>query len=424
MPLTGYNIVGRIFSFGAIQIAQMLLPLLALPYLARVLGPEPFGLLMWLNVVSLVTSFFLDWGFLQGEVRHVAQNRQKPRKMALIWSHGLLAKILLVFPVALGLWLYYVFLPHPPFTLAALFWAFMAGVARSFSPFWFFQGQDDGSIHRLAMWDTASSALLLGLTFVFIRQPEDAICYLVLFALCKGGAYFFLCLLTGRRYFIQPRLRDAVKVLGSGRVFFAGGIAGQAYSNWTHLALGSIVTAQDMGFFLTSDKIVRAVVSLSNPITQALFPEICAMHGRNDVRLRLHLQRMTFGAALLTGVCAGSLIWVLAPQVMSLVLGDAPAEAVQAARVMAFVIPLLAANMVMGPQILVPMGKERLVILAQTVAALVSIPLTLLLASLQGLKGALALPLLAEGCIFIILLRFVWQHCPNLFLPTRSYKDR
>lgn len=103
MPLTGYNIVGRIFSFGAIQIAQMLLPLLALPYLARVLDPEPFGLLMWLNVVSLVTSFFLDGGFLQGEVRHVAQNRQKPRKMALIWSHGLLAKILLIFPVALGL---------------------------------------------------------------------------------------------------------------------------------------------------------------------------------------------------------------------------------------------------------------------------------------------------------------------------------
>lgn len=95
----------------------------------------------------------------------------------------------------------------------------MAGVARSFSPFWFFQGQDDDSIHRLAMWDTVSSTLLLGLTFVFIRQPEDGICYLVLFALCKEGEYSFLCLLTGRRYFIQPHLRDAMKVLGVGAYF-------------------------------------------------------------------------------------------------------------------------------------------------------------------------------------------------------------
>lgn len=132
---------------------------------------------------------------------------------------------------------------------------------------------------------------------------------------------------------------------------------------------------------------------------------------------------MTFGTALLTGVCAGSLSRY-SPPVMSLAWGDTPAKAVQAARIRAFAIPLLAANMVMGPQILVPMGKERLVILAQIVAALVSIPLTLLLASLQGLKGALALPLLAEGCIFIMLLRFVWQHCPNLFLPTRKYKER
>lgn len=417
--------LGKIFSLGSIQAAQMLLPLLALPYLSRTLGKESFGLVMYLGVVTLVMTFVLDWGFLLGGVRRVARQRGQQEALADLWWHGLLAKTLLLLPLLGGGILFFFLFPHPPFSPMAMFWASLAGIARGFSPLWFFQGKDDNSLHRLAFHDLASTVLLLILMVLLIHGPEDASLYLALMALCKVGAYGLLCLGTCRVYGCRPTVRGALALLRETRIFFAGGIAGQTYSNWSQLGIGGILPAREMGLFLAADKISRAIVSLSNPLSQALFPEICALHGRNDAGHRLRLQRVALLAALLTGVGGCIFVELLAPAILRLALGQASEDAVLILRLLAFVIPLLSLNQILGPQLLVPKGREHVVTMAQIVAAMVSIPAALALTYCYGLPGAAALPLLAEGCIFIVLCAGTLRHCPELipfFQPRTSEK--
>ena len=407
------RIVSTILSFGGIQAAQIFLPLLALPYLARILKADAFGMIMYWNVVPIIVGFVLDWGFLLGGVREIASHRDDADRLSVVWSNGLLAKFLLAISVISLSCLLLPIVPHAKESPSAFFWAIGAGVARGVNPLWFLQGLGDGSIRRLALWDVGSSTVLLLLTFALVHEPQDGERYLALLALCKGGAYLWLITGICRQYYQKPSIKAACRLLWQTRIFFWGGIAGQLYGSVAQLALGGVLPARDMGFFLAADKIVRAMVSLSNPLTQTLFPEICALHGDHNTRIRI--QQLTLGACLLLSTCAGAGLYVLAPVVMQIALGKSYIESVWVLQSLAVVVPLLSLNMILGPQILVPHGKEITLALAQVVAALISVPSALFLAYHYGLAGAISLPIIAEGSIFLIVLTQVIRTCPCIF---------
>lgn len=408
------RIVSTVLSFGGIQAAQIFLPLLALPYLARILEADAFGMIMYWNVVPIIVGFILDWGFLLGSVREIASHRNDAGRLSVVWSNGLLAKCLLAASVISLSCLLFPIIPHAKESPGAFFWAISAGVARGANPLWFLQGVGDGGIRKLALWDVGSSTVLLIMTFALVHDPQDGERYLALLALCKGGAYLWLIIGICRQYYQRPSIKAARALLWRTRIFFWNGIAGQLYGSVAHLALGGILPARDMGFFLAADKIVRATVSLSNPLTQTLFPEICALHGDRDTRIRI--QQLALGVCLLLSTCAGAGLYVLAPEAMQIALGESYFASIWVLKALAVVVPLLSLNMILGPQILVPHGKETALTLAQAAAALISVPSALFLADRYGLVGAISLPIIAEGCIFFIVLTQVILTCPCIFL--------
>lgn len=66
-------------SFGAIQSAQMLLSFLTLPWLAHRLGPESFGLFMYMGLIAVIAALIMDWGFPQRAARKAAFRRNGKR---------------------------------------------------------------------------------------------------------------------------------------------------------------------------------------------------------------------------------------------------------------------------------------------------------------------------------------------------------
>lgn len=395
------RMIGRVLSFGCIQGAQMLLPLLALPYLARVLAPETFGVIMFLNVVPLVLCFFLDWGFLLGGVRLVALTRGDKAALAGIWTNGLLAKAFLVLPAATFLAVYFHLAPHPQIGIAGIVGAFFAGLARGFSPLWFFQGLGDWRIRRLAIWDVGSSLLLLLLTVLLVKEPCDGELYLVLTALCKGASTIWLALSTSRAFPAVPSPRQALRFLVDTRVFFLGGIAGQVYTYWGQMGLAGVLPARETGIFLVADKIARACVSLASPVVAALFPETCAL--KKQAGQGPNLSRIVVCLALGFGSICALLLALLAPLLARVALGETTSEAVACVRLLAPFVFLLTMNTVLSQHVLVASGRERVVTLAQWSAAFLSVPTALCLAARWGLLGAVLLPLLSEGCIFCVL---------------------
>lgn len=411
--LANVPLLHNFLSFSAIQAAQIVLPLLALPWLARALGPDAFGRLMYMLTVSLLVGLIMDWGFHLGAVRDAATKRTDPHALALLMREVLSAKILLALAcilLAAGLWP--VLLSWTPYNAPYDYTlAIAAGIVRGINPTWFFQGTGQGIV-RMAAWDTGSSVLVLLGSLLCVRGPADGLWYLVLLVLCKGAPYVWLygCLLRtypARGY----SLRTGWQALMRTRILFGSVLASILYSSGAQMLMGAFLPPRDMGILIVSDKIVRAVVSLMGPITQTLFPEICADKEKAPRLLRLSLL-WTVGLML----CAAVGMALCAPLIITLALGPAYADAVPVLRLLCLLIPPLACNFVLGTQTLVSFGHERALTKSQALIACCSLPLAAALAHWGGLLGAACLPVMIEYSLCALLWCSIIRLCPRAFV--------
>ena len=400
-------------SFSAIQAAQLLLPLLALPWLARVLEPEAFGLLMYMSVISVIIGLIMDWGFALGAVRKAAASRGQERALADLLGQVLSAKILLMAGCLLGSLALLPLLPHASAHPGAYGIAVLAGLGRGVNPTWFFQGIGEG-MRRMACWDVCSSALVLVLTFVCVHAAVDWPRYLMLTAFCKGLAYLWLTMGLTRRYRISLSLIEGWRALRRTKILFASVLSALIYNNGAQLVLGFFLSPAQMGMLVATDKIVRAVVSVSNPVTQTLFTEICALRGAQSGQAARML-RWSLAGTVLVMLCATALVWLFAPLLVRIALGPAYSGTVPVLRVMAFLVPILACNFVLGTQTLVSFGQEKALTITQAVAGALSLPAAAFLGHYWGLTGGACLPLLVEGGIFFGLAWSVLRLCPSAF---------
>ena len=78
-----------------VQIAGYIIPLITLPYLARVLRPQGLGLVLFAQSFALWASLTIEYGFNLSATRAVAQNREKNDHLAATAAGVLGAKALL-----------------------------------------------------------------------------------------------------------------------------------------------------------------------------------------------------------------------------------------------------------------------------------------------------------------------------------------
>src|ERR1700689_5972364 len=130
--------VHNLVALYGVQACTYALPLLTFPYLARVLGPSGWGVVVFAQAIGDMIASVVEYGFDISASRETSRERADPKRLSALISGVLGAKVLLAMVCIAGAIFSRRFTHHIAPSLA-LFWASTIwGVCQGINMLWFF----------------------------------------------------------------------------------------------------------------------------------------------------------------------------------------------------------------------------------------------------------------------------------------------
>lgn len=391
-----------------VQLASFVLPLLTVPYLARVLRPDGWGLVVFAQSFSIWLSLLLEYGFGLSATRMVARQPGNTDYLAMVVARVQGAKCLLVLAVAavsvVVWWAVPTFRVRPWY----LFWAVMGAIAQGFSVAWYYQGIE--RMKGLAMVEVISRVAIVVGIFAFVRRPDQGWVVLMLQA-CSGALAVISTTWWIHRTLprLQPTLHASWTMLVETAGLFLFRSASGVYTFANSFILGMFAEARVVAYYGGADKLVRAGISLLGPISQALYPRMSHLAVNDPSRAR-HLLRISLVLMGTIGAAGGIGIAALAPVLVRLLLGPGYESVIPVLRVLAMLLPIIAIGTVLGVQWALPMGLDRPFYRIVLIAGILNVAFAVVLVPQYGALGMAWSVVFTETFVVLGLLALVHRH--------------
>jgi len=398
-------LIGNISSLFVLQAANYIFPLITLPYLVRVLGPDKFGLYIFAQIFIQYFIIFTDYGFNYTATRQVSIERDNIEKCSEIFSavmliklgltiisFGLLTAIIFIFPKFGSDWLLY-------------YSAFLLVVGNAIFPQWLFQGME--RMKYIAIINIIIRTLATAALFIFIQSESDYILAVLIVSL--SSVLIGLIGLIGAVVLFHltpavPSLSLIKQFLIDGWSLFISTAAISLYTISTIFVLGIFSSNTVVGYFGAAEKIVRAARGLIGPITQAIYPHISAIVSKSKneavVFLRKTLRWMSLGSFVLS---AG--LFFMAETIVTLGLGPDYKESVILIRIMSLLPFIIALSNVSGVHTMLAFGFNKTFSRVVISAGLLNTVLIFPLVILYQAEGAAVAIMISE--LFVVTAMFI-----------------
>jgi polysaccharide transporter, PST family len=371
-------------SLYAALVFNAFVNLALIAYLARILRPDMFGLVLLSQAFGFWVAMIPEYGFSLSAGRAVARAAGDEVRIATI-SHSVNAAkaslALLTLPICVVA--YFVlsgFNAHPAFLVGAGLFA----IAQGLDPIWLFQGTERNVPY--AIISSAGRGLMFGLAVLLVRSPEDGERFMFIQALA-AAAVFAAGWVYLRRNFPRVRLRgsDVAAILRENWHTFQFRWV-QALTTTSSVVILGIVSPPGVQAFGSAERIVRNCLGLLGPISAAGMPRISRLVGQ-DADAARKVARLSFVVMAGFGAVAGGAIFLLAPLIVKILLGANYEFVTPVLRVVSLALPFAAASSMLGVQWMLPLGLDRTLVGMYLIAGLLNLAGCFLLGSLYGAMG-------------------------------------
>jgi PST family polysaccharide transporter len=419
--LARHPVARNTLSLYGVQFAGYLLPLITVPYLARVLHPQGLGLVVFAQSFALWVILFLEYGFNLSATREVARRKHDPHQIADIVAAVMGAKILLCGMVLLATCLAWplapIFHAHPQYLL----WSLLVTLVSGFSPLWYFQGTEQ--LTKPASVDILSRGITTLGVILLVRTAHDGWMVLALQAL--GSIMSTGLLLTWMYRHVRYRTTTGhavIDTLRGGWNMFLFRSAASLYTVANVFLLGMFVSPVMVGFYGGAEKISRAALGLLNPISQALYPRMSHLTAQNPARASW-VSRMSFCMIGGFGLALGALLALSARTLVQTLLGPGYDTAVPLLRILSLLLPLIALSNVLGIQRMLPLGLDRSFSVIVISAGLLNVLLACILVPYCGPIGMAWSVVVAEALVSGSMYVVLWRHGAAPFSQQAADRD-
>ncbi|CUT00864.1 oligosaccharide flippase family protein [Candidatus Chrysopegis kryptomonas] len=161
----------NVLSLSILQFGNYILPLITIPYIVRVIGPDKFGLISFAQAFTTYFTLVVNYGFDLSATREISANRNNKDALARIYSNVLFTKVFLFAICTITFLLLISLIPifKENFLIFVLSYLIILGYVLF--PTWFFQGIEKIYISSIFNF-FIKLVFTLGI-FIFVRKKED-----------------------------------------------------------------------------------------------------------------------------------------------------------------------------------------------------------------------------------------------------------
>ncbi|WP_341667894.1 oligosaccharide flippase family protein [Alcaligenes sp. SDU_A2] len=391
------NIFNRVLSNSLylfiIQGVNYLVPLLLLTYLIKNLGQEGFGKYSFLLTIVIYMQTIVDYGFLLTASRDVAKiGDNKIKLSAVFWSVNFSKILVAVFLFIISIFVY--FSGYVEISFNFFLYIYFLAFFNSMTPIWYFHGKEDFKV--VAIFNILSKGVSCVLIILLVNGPEDVekifLANLIpSFLVCVVSFYF----IYKKKEIVKTnvRFKDVKDQLVSGWHIFTTSFLSALLGNGCVFWLGIVSNPSIVGAYAMVESIVKAAVSLFQPLTRASYPVIAnefSHSNQRGFRLAFKVGKWLF---LLSILCALSLV-IFVPFAINILNKSI------ISKLLVFILSLWliggVINNILGIQILTAMGEVKKYSYSFYLSALIFVLLLLTLTHYYYEVGAALALVIAE----------------------------
>lgn len=384
-----------------LTLSSIVFPLITFPYVSRILGPSGTGAVaMGISLTSYFTMVAM-LGIPTYGIRACAMVRDNPEKLASTVRELLLINLIMGLIAYILFYIIIIFVPsfRSSFSLYSI--CSIAIFLNVIGVNWVYQALEDYS------YITSISVLFkiigLFLMFMFVKTKNDVNSYALVTVFSSFGAGIF--------NFI--RLRNVVGNYNVGDLnlkrhmfpiftFFAMSIATTIYTNLDNVMLGVIRNSTEVGYYNAATKIKMVLSTLVSSLGQVLLPRLSYYVEQDNKECFNRLISKAFSFVLLFSIPCAIFFSYYAKEVINILSGP---EYLSASFTMVILMPtivLIGFSNITGIQVLVPTGRENIVLKSVSIGAIIDFVLNCIFIPYYGSNGAAIGTLVAEFSVLII----------------------
>jgi O-antigen/teichoic acid export membrane protein len=392
-----------------LTVSFYLMSFISFPYISRLFGVERLGLV---NFVDNTVNYFLLFATMGintlgvREIAAVKDDRESRSKVA-----AALLGINLLFTLA-TLVVYFVVIATIPrlreysdlFYLGAVKILFTALIVE-----WFFTGIEN--FKYITLRSIAIRSCYIAAIFLTIRHGEQYRLYWLL-SVAAVVINAVVNLAYARRY-IDLHLKDLqnLRYMKSNLTLGIYAIMTSMYLTFNVMYLGLVTDNTEVGYYTTAFKVYSVILGFFSAFASVMLPRMSAIVAAGDKQSfeRLVIRSFDAVATFSTPIVLCSTIF--APQIIRVLAGTGYEGAVVPMQIIMPTICLVAISQVMTLQVLMPMRRERILLIISIVGAAVSvIANALIVKQLHSIGSAIVL-LVAEVVVTLLCAIAIHRDC-------------
>lgn len=384
-----------------IQVANQLLPFILIPYLARILGVEIYGVVSFALALLAIALVITDYGFNLSATLRVSKHRDNVIYVnrligAVFLSKTVILSVVLPLIVVYALWSD----KYSPYSTFIIFLS-LPLVAQTFQPIWFFQGIE--KMTYIATFTLVSRILYVVLIFSLVHTAADYMWIAIASGMSQTlGLILAIVLLIRLGYRPSwPSFKYARHIARNSTQFFWSRAAVSTYTAGGAIFLGLFSTSSQVAYYSAAEQLYKGGQALFAPLAQALYPNMVRTH---NYQL---LFKVVKGATLICtlGILCGV---VLGPQIINVIFGENYNQSYSVLLVFLATLLINTPSVLIGYPLLGALGQASAANISVLIAGAIQLVL-LCTCLLFGWKNAfeIALTVLAVETL-VLILRSTW----------------